>query len=182
MGTTRSEALDTLREGQERLDELLADLPDAEMERAATIGDGDWSAKDLIGHIATWEELALRAIDEWRGGEIPWVETSEGPFSAPATGKIDAVNARTVAEKRALSLQETRDRARDIHSRLMRSLEEIPDEEWTAKAFYPTPNNRRRHLSTLLGAILAGPGRPFGHASHHGTDLESFVQTLRPSG
>ena len=173
----RSEAVETLRQGQAAVDALLTALSPAEMERSATIGDGDWSAKDLIGHLASWEGLALLSLKEWRRGEIPWVERPEGPFSAPATGKVDAFNARAVAEQAALTLDEVRTRARATHRELIGAIEAMTDQEWTATASYPTPNNRRRRLGTLLGSITAAPQRPFGHAFAHVPDLEAFVRS-----
>jgi hypothetical protein len=118
----RMEALARLREGQERMDALLAHLRGEELTRPATIGSGDWSAKDLIGHIATWEELALAAIRDFGSHRTPWPERKGGVFSAPATGKISAFNARTVGQKRGLSLREVKAAARRTHHELLSSI------------------------------------------------------------
>jgi DinB superfamily len=175
---SRSAAIDTLEEGRAKVEALLSAVPDVQLARQGTIGDGEWSAKDLIGHVATWEELALRSLREFQDGTLPWVERPEGVFSAPATGKVDALNARTVAEKRGMSLGEVRDQADSIHRDLIKAIEGLNDLEWNAKAFYPTPNNRRRHLSTLIGSILGAPGGPFQHAFAHLSDLETFVRSV----
>jgi hypothetical protein len=175
---SRSAAIDTLEEGRAKVDALLSPVPDVHLARQGTIGDGEWSAKDLIGHVATWEELALRSLREFQGGTMPWVERPDGVFSAPATGKVDALNAHTVAEKRGMSLGEVRDQADSIHRDLIKAIEGLTDLEWHARAFYPTPNNRRRHLSTLIGSILGAPGGPFQHAFAHLPDLESFVRSV----
>jgi hypothetical protein len=37
--------------------------------RSATITGGYWSAKDLVGHLTSWEEHALGALAAWRRGE-----------------------------------------------------------------------------------------------------------------
>jgi hypothetical protein len=76
-----------------------------------------------------------------------------------------------------MSLGEVRDQADSVHSDLVKAIEGMTDQEWNAQAFYPTPNNRRRHLSTLLGSILGAPGGPFQHSSAHVPDLEAFVQS-----
>lgn len=175
---TRSEALATLREGQSVVDGLLQGLSEADVNRPATIGGGDWSAKDLIGHIASWEGLALRSLQEWQRREVPWAESPEGPLSAPATGKVDAFNALAVAEQGGLSLETVRTAARDTHGELIAAIEALTDQEWTAVAFYQTPNDRRRRLVTLLGTITAAPQRPFGHAFAHVPDLEAFVRSV----
>jgi DinB superfamily len=152
--SSREEALATLTEGQAQLDHLLARLSDEQLTRPATIGGGDWSAKDLIGHLATCEARALQTIQEWQGHEIPWVERDDGVFSAPATGKVDAFNARSVAEKERLALAEVRAEAEAVHRGLMETIASVGDEEWSKTAFYPTPNGRRRKLVTLVGSVL----------------------------
>jgi Mycothiol maleylpyruvate isomerase N-terminal domain len=172
---SREEALATLTDGQARVDQLVARLSGAQMSLPATIGGGDWSAKDLIGHLATWEALALRTIQEWQRREIPWVERDDGVFSAPATGKVDAYNARAVAEKAGQNVGEVRADAERVHSELIAAIGSIGDEEWSKTAFYPTPNGRRRKLATLVGSVLGAPQRPFGHAFAHLPDLEAYV-------
>jgi hypothetical protein len=172
---SRDEALATLADGQARLGQLLARLSDDQLARPATIGGGDWSAKDLIGHLATWEALALQTIQEWRRHEIPWVERDGGVFSAPATGKVDAYNARTVAEKAGQDVAEVRAEAEHVHRDLIAAIGSVGDEEWSKTAFYPTPNGRRRKLATLVGSVLGAPQRPFGHAFAHLPDLEAYV-------
>ncbi len=175
---SRQEAVSILEEGNARVEELLGGLPEADLTREATIGGGEWSAKDLIGHLATWEELALRSLEEWRRGEIPWVEQEDGPFGGSGTVAIDSLNARTVEEKRRLSLDEVRRDAQDIHQRLMTEITALSDEEWRAKAFYPTEGGRRNRLVTLLGAVLGAPKGPFAHAFAHIPDLEAFAASL----
>jgi hypothetical protein len=176
---TRQEAIETLEEGHARVKELMSGLSEDDLIRAATIGGGDWSAKDLIGHLATWEEVALRTLQEFQKGEIPWVERDEGPFSPPATGKVDAFNARSVAEKQQRSVGEVRSGADRTHRELVEAIQALSEEEWTAKPTYPTPMDRRRRLVTLLGSVLGAPQRPFGHAFAHLPDLEAYVASVR---
>jgi hypothetical protein len=176
---TREEAIRTLRDGHDQLDSLAQALTDEDLTRPATMGGGEWSAKDILGHIATWEEVALRTLEEFRRGETPWIERDEGPFAAPATGRVDAFNARTVAEKQRRPLEQVRREAAGTHRGLVEAIRALTDEEWTAKASYPTPMNRRRRLVTLLGSVLGAPQRPFGHAFAHLPDLEAYITSLR---
>ena len=176
---TRQEALATLRDGQARIDGLLSGLSEEQLTKPATMGDGDWSAKDLIGHLASWEELALQALEEFRAREMPWVESPEGVFSGTGSTQVDAFNARAVAEKQGQTLETVRRQAEDVHRELLESIEGMSDNEWGSKAFYPTPNRQRRKLCTLLGSILAAPQQPFGHAFAHVPDLEAYVDSLQ---
>jgi hypothetical protein len=176
---SQEEAISILEEGNARLRELLQSIPEPDLIREAAIGGGEWSAKDLIGHIATWEELAIRSLEEWRRGEIPWVERDDGPFTGSGNEAVDAINARTVEEKRRLSLEEVRRSGDETHRRLVALIRGLSGDEWTARAFYPTENNRRRSLVTLLGAILGAPRAPFGHAFAHIPDVLAFVASVR---
>ena len=178
----REDAVAVLGEGYARVRDLIGALSDEEFERPATIGGGDWSAKDLVAHLTTWEELAIRSLEEFRRGETPWVETEDGPFSAPPTGKVDAFNAETVAEKRTRPAADVRHDAERVHADLLAAILELTDEEWGARAFYPTPMNRRRHLRSLLGSALGGSQGPFRHADDHLPDLEAFLRSLGKLG
>jgi hypothetical protein len=169
--TTREEALATLREGHRRINELLDQVSEDDLIRPGSIGGGDWSAKDLLGHVSTWEEAALEALAEWRQGLRPTIET-EAFDSAEG---VDRFNARTVEAKAKLSLAETRTEAERAHAALEHEIETMSDDEWTARAPYET--ERRRHLFELLGSVLGAPKRPFGHAFAHLPDLEAFARS-----
>lgn len=176
---TRDEAIAVLEDGHGQVRLLASKLADHELTSPATIGGGDWSAKDLIGHLESWEEVALRALKEFQREETPWVESPEGPFSGPGTEGVDAFNARAVAENERLSLEEVRTRADRTHTELIEAIRGLTDDRWTAKASYPTEMDRRRRLVTLLGSILGAPQRPFGHAFAHLPDLRAYVQSVR---
>lgn len=163
------EAISTLQEGGAAMGALFEALSDDEMTRPATIGGGDWSAKDLMGHIAFWEELAVRTLAEWRSGVRPEVESI---FDAGMAG-VDAANAGNLAETACLVLDEVRARARRTHDSLVAGIRGIGDDEWRAASTYPNPHSAS--LGELLGSVTGAPNRPFGHAFAHLPDLEGFV-------
>jgi hypothetical protein len=169
---TPAEAVRTLDEGYRSSAALFARLSVEQLERLAMIGDGDWSARDLMAHLEVWEALALQALQEWRNATRPSVEDI---FAKGADG-VDALNAERVQAKRGLSLDETRIQAADTHRELIEELSHMGDDEWNAKAFYET--ERRTTLGNLLGSITGASKRPFGHAFAHLPDLESYVASL----
>ncbi len=71
----RRQAIDELERDHQAIHRLLDGLPDDQWSLPATVGDGDWSVKDLIGHLASWEEIALERVaavlegtpSRWRG-------------------------------------------------------------------------------------------------------------------
>jgi hypothetical protein len=171
MGTSRETAVETLEEGHRLITELAERLSEPDFARGATIGGGDWSAQDLVAHLTTWEEVALEALEEWRQGARPTAETE----LFGTEGGVDDFNAKTVEAKRAHSAAEIREAATRVHEALVTQIGELSDEEWNARAPYPT--ERRRHLFELLGSILGAPKRPFGHAFAHVDDLQAYVDS-----
>jgi hypothetical protein len=166
------DALGVLAEGHRTVAGLMEQAGEEELARPATIGGGDWSAKDLLGHLTTWEEAALEALAQWRKGRTPTIETDVfGP-----THGIDEFNAKTVEAKRQHSIDEVRRAAEEVQQTLVAEIGSMSDEEWSSRAHYRT--EQRRRLAELLGSILGAPKRPFGHAFAHIPDLEAFVAGL----
>lgn len=75
----RDEAIGIVEGGQLALARLLDRLDAEAMTRPATIGGGDWSAKDLLSHIAYWEELAVDTLTAWRCRHLPPTDADEWP-------------------------------------------------------------------------------------------------------
>jgi hypothetical protein len=168
----RGDARATLDEGHEALEALFARLSNEQMETPATIGGGDWSPKDLRGHIAFWEELAAEAASAWRDARRPGAED----IFAGGAEAVDAANARNYERTRAQSVDEVDTRARRAHADVLSLLDNLSDEEWASKAPYQT--ERRRTLGEMLGSILGAPTRPFGHAFAHLDDLRAYVDSV----
>jgi len=169
---TPAEAVDTLEQGQQALADLFGRLTDDQLCEPATIGGGDWSARDLMAHIEVWEALALQTLQEWRNATTPSIEEV---FAKGADG-IDELNADRIQAKRGLSLDEVRIQAADTHRELVEEISHMGDEEWSAKAFYDT--DQRDRLGNLLGSVTGASKRPFGHAFAHLPDLDAYVSTL----
>jgi hypothetical protein len=168
---TREQALATLEQGDAALQALFGQLSPEEMLRAATIGGGEWSAKDLLGHIAFWEELATEALAEWRAGKRPTVESFIGQEAT------DAANARNQMVTVRQSLSEVRDRSSSAHRTVVAAILSMSDEEWYARPTYPDPTVAT--LADLLGGVLAAPEGPFQHAFAHLADLSAYVNHAR---
>ncbi|MBI3647170.1 MAG: DinB family protein [Actinobacteria bacterium] len=162
VAVTREAALETLESGRRKIEALLARLTPAQM-LAPGIGGGEWSPKDLLGHLALWQEIALRTITEFRRAERPWIA---GVFSTPGPGPND--------DELAARAPWSFDRALEAYSRswaeLVRSLRDLHDSEWLA------PADGEDALGELLGVVLGKEELPFGHAFAHIPDLESFVE------
>jgi uncharacterized protein (TIGR03083 family) len=161
----RQEALGTLRDGDAQVQELLGGLTPEQMTRPATIGGGDWSAKDLVGHLAFWEELALSALTVWKQGAEP-----------DTVGAMDEVNAANHVRKAKWSLERVLAERREVNERLMREIEGLSDREWSA----PPPKSfaRRESLGARLGGLTGAADGMFRHAFAHLGDLRAYVASL----
>jgi DinB superfamily len=98
--------------------DFVARLPADEMRRARTIGD--WSVKDVLGHLlACDEETAKRfaLIARGRGDRIHWFESM---------AYADRFNARTVARLRRVGLRAVLGRLRRTRADMVRRFRRLP--------------------------------------------------------
>lgn len=97
----------------------LAGIPDDLWQQPNAIGE--WSLQDILGHISTWENEALKYIPVI-------LEGKRLPRYKDMYGGIDAFNAKTVTENRHLTLAEVREKSAQTHQRLLDYLQALPDE------------------------------------------------------
>ena len=162
-----AEAAAILDEGQTAVDRLAARVPDEEAVRRGAIGGGEWSLKDLLGHVAHWEELALETISRAR---------ADGAITRVALGDVDEENAKDVARKLDWPLDRVRNEASSTHQKLLAEIRSTSEEDWNRAL--PFDGGGERTLGGMLGSVLGAPNRPFGHAWAHLRDLEEYVSSL----
>jgi hypothetical protein len=98
--------------------ESYAGLSDSQlMEPGVT---GAWSVRDILAHVTTWEEEALKHLPLILKGGTP-------PRYSVRYGGIDAFNARTTEQKRSLSLSEVREQLAATHGRLVEFIQNAPE-------------------------------------------------------
>ena len=160
----KSDAIRLAREDRERTNALLASIDPAAFETTG-LGGGTWSPKDLVGHLETWEENALEALDAWdRGERAPIGEQLQ------ALG-TDEYNRRQVERKAAATADTTRTSAASTHARMLERFEAISDERWASS---PIPDDDAT-VGARLGGTLGGDLGPFRHHPDHWSDLEAFA-------
>jgi uncharacterized damage-inducible protein DinB len=162
-----AEAAAILEEGQTAVDRLAARVPDEEAVRRNAIGGGEWSLKDLLGHLAHWEELAFETISRAR---------ADGAITRVALGDVDEENAKDVARKLDWPLDRVWNEASSTHEKLLAEIRSTSEEDWNRAL--PFDGGGERTLGGMLGSVLGAPGRPFGHAWAHLRDLEEYVSSL----
>lgn len=161
---SRRAAIRTLREGRTRTLELVGRLAKGDLTRPG-LGGGEWSPKDLIGHLASWEEYALDALATWERGERAPIDDLQFSLST------SRINRQNVERKASWSLAKVRRDSDRTHTELIDAIERLSDARWRG----PVTERGRRPLGLRLGAILGGPAGPFRHDEAHHPSLRSFV-------
>ena len=96
-----------------------------------------WSIRDIIAHVTTWEEEALKHLPTVLEGGRP-------PRYSITYGGIDAFNALMTAKKAHLSLADVLRQQDDVHRRIVETIETSPVEQLTVETRF----RRRLRLDT----------------------------------
>lgn len=83
---------------------------------------GAWSIRDIIAHVTTWEEEALKHLPDVLAGRRP-------PRYSVTYGGIDAFNALMTVRKAGLSLDEVFVQQHAVHRLVLAIVERTSDDE-----------------------------------------------------
>ncbi len=114
--------------------ESYADVPHAQLVEPSVMGD--WSVKDILAHVTTWEEEALT--------HLPLIIAGGRPPRYVTYGGIDAFNAQMTEQKRGLSLSDVQRQLDDTHRQLIDFIQSAPADQLTRE----TRARRRLRLDT----------------------------------
>jgi hypothetical protein len=108
-----------------------------------------WSVRDIIAHVTTWEEEALKHLPEILAGRRP-------PRYSVTYGGINAFNALVTARKKDLPLDEVKRQQAAVHRRVVALIERTPEKELASGTRF---RNRLRldtygHYAVHTAAIL----------------------------
>ena len=167
---SRDEAVGLLEQQHAAVAELLSELDEGAFVERGTIGDGDWSAKDLAAHLGSWEEFALEVIDAFGRGERPAVEERFG-----GEGANDRINAEEVARFLDAQPKDVLTRFEELHRRMVGEIRGMSDEAWSSPyPFDPDDDTLGERVGGLLGSDAGG----FMHATAHLPDLRAYVDSI----
>lgn len=149
MSDGRSRLLSRLEKTWVELKASYAGLADTRMVEPGVVGD--WSVKDLLAHVTTWEEETLK--------HLPLIVRGGVPLRYSQThGGVDAFNAEMTERKRGLTLSEVLGRLDETHRRLIAYVESTPDEHLTGETRF----RRRLRLDT------------YGHYPEHANAIREW--------
>ena len=69
--TTKNEIIEAAQTERVALEKLLATLTPEQMTQSKIVGD--WTAKDVLGHLIEWEQMVLKWYETGVKGETPAV-------------------------------------------------------------------------------------------------------------
>lgn len=107
----RTTLLNTIQTEYARFVSLIAPL--SEVQLCATGSEGQWSIKDIMAHVAVWEEICARWLEEFLRGEIPQPSERLDQYS----------NERIYLENRNRSLLEVRELMRSTHEQFLHQID-----------------------------------------------------------
>lgn len=102
----------------------------------------DWSVKDLLAHVTTWEEEALKYL--------PLIIKGDKPPRYKQFGGLDAFNAQMTEQKRGLSLFEVLRELDATHGQLIDYLQGVPEAHFTRETRF----RHRLRLDTYSHYLL----------------------------
>lgn len=112
---------------------------------------GEWSARDILAHVTTWEQEALKHLPTILNGRRP-------PRYSVTHGGINDFNRRMTEQKRGFTLGKVRRDLEEIHQRLIRFIDSVPEAQFGTE----TPFRRRLRLDT------------YGHYLKHAAAIKSW--------
>jgi uncharacterized protein (TIGR03083 family) len=138
------------------LDEALAGLDEAAMVEPGVVED--WSVKDLLGHVAAWEQRAIGILERFNAGE----QLGNG-----VSGGTDAFNATESARRSETPLAAIERELADTRARLRALLAALSEEQWQTVV----DGDRNEALGAWIGGTLGGPLGPGTHAAEHAHNI-----------
>jgi DinB superfamily len=144
----KSRLIEMLRRARADQEALLSSLSAEELGAAGT--PERWSAKDLMAHIAFWEERMMQRLAARARGES---------FSELSDGEVDGVNAGVFEENRGRSWDQVQADAERVFDQLIAMVSQYGEPELTD----PAPVGWYRDRS-LLASIV---GNSFTHPQMH---------------
>jgi hypothetical protein len=164
--TTMAELRERIGSSYAALEYTIAQLSDAQL---TTPIDGSWSAKDLLAHVAAWEQIMIH----FHVGDRSFEDVT-GLTSVPyATTAVDQINEALYARDRDLPLAQVLQSFRGSHQELLAMLDGMSEAdlrkhytpagrsggqliEWIIGDSYDHYDEHRATLERLLGEQAAG--------------------------
>lgn len=131
----RQQVLEKLEKAWSGLQEAYAGLSEKQMIEPGTLGE--WSVKDILAHVTTWEQEALKYM--------PWIlEERQPPRYVDQYGGLNAFNHQMAELKRSLPLAQVLRQMEESHQQVVDFVRQAPEEQFATDTRF----RRRLRLDT----------------------------------
>jgi hypothetical protein len=164
---SKSELLERMRAGREEWDALIAQIPEGARTEPALAGG--WSVKDLIAHVAAyenWTAAQIRAANEGRAPTNRELYNTEEMPEYPEGWDLDRQNAAIYSQYKETPLAEVMTFSSQAFADLIAAVETVSDEDVARTGAQAWTED-----SALLAII---PGQCYAHYEHHADELRSI--------
>lgn len=148
---TKQEYIERLSEYRAGIVALVEGLSDEQL--SEPMGEGKWSIKDTLGHLAAWEGETVKAFEQKARGERPTIGdiTDYHGWNEVESGK-----------RKEWSADQIRQEFKSNRERLMEIVRQIPEDEkiWaperaTARLLSGLIDHDKHHLESIRGHVEA---------------------------
>ena len=123
---TKEDILTKLAESRRDLHRAIQDLSEEEMTQVQV--QGVWTIKDILGHIASWEELCQEPLQRYADGD---------PFEAEVTKDYLSLNPVLVSRKHNTPLDTILAEWDAIRQELVAAASKLSAERWVQSVLFP---------------------------------------------
>jgi hypothetical protein len=165
---SKTELLERMRAGREEWDALIAQIPDSARTEPALAGG--WSVKDLIAHVAAyenWTAAQIRAANEGRAPTDRELYGTDEMPDDPEGWDLDRQNAAIYAQYKETPLAEVMSFSRQAFANLVAAVEAVSDADLSRVGAQAWTGD-----TTLLEII---PGQCYAHYEQHTDELKSIA-------
>lgn len=159
--TTKAELLEMMQHGYTTFEALLAPLSAAQLTEPGV--SGDWSIKDILVHLATWQGRAAQILEAAGRNEKAQLDP---PVSNDE--EMNRFNDATFAANRSRPLAQAQQDFRTSYQRLRAATEALSEEDLFEQDRFAWLKGR--------APWTVAEGDTFGHYDEHRTVIEAWLQ------
>lgn len=143
----RQQLLTRLEKAWREFQKSYAGLPDSQMIKPGVTGE--WSVRDILAHVTTWEQEALKHLPTILKGRKP-------PRYSVTHGGINRFNRIMTEQKKRLTLAEVRQELENTHRQLTIYIDSVPKEQFRTELPFrhrlrlDTYSHYPRHAATII--------------------------------
>jgi hypothetical protein len=160
-GMTKTKIIESIRSERGSLDTVLGRLSETQMTGPAI--ESDWTVKDILAHIADWEQRMVRWTEESLRGEVP-----ERPAPGMTWDDLDRLNEQIFASNRDKPLNDV---LAEFHRSFQRALTTV---EALAEADLIDPKRFEWRQGDPLWHMVAA--NTWWHYKEHRETIENWLK------